>query len=192
MNRLICLGTSLACGLALCTSAYADANAAKSSKITSKVRQPEPVRPGMILTFKNAKSKKCIGVKDASKKNGALVQQFDCDNRPNQKWQVRDVNVIDGVSVFALRNVKSEKCMGVDGASVRESANIGQYNCDTGAPNQRWVRTTQGWMINEKSTNHAPAGKVFCIGVNQAKTNEGAQLKQFHCDGKANQQWFRA
>ncbi|WPB74146.1 RICIN domain-containing protein [Archangium violaceum] len=29
----------------------------------------------------------------------------------------------------------------------------------------------------------------FCIGVDQASTDEHARLKQFRCDGKPNQQW---
>ena len=39
----------------------------------------------------------------------------------------------------AFRNVKSERCMGVDGASKASGAAIQQFACSASGINQRWV-----------------------------------------------------
>ena len=164
MNRRIVVGAGVAAGLALGTAVSA-----------------EPLPPvGQIITFRNTKSDRCIGVDHASTENGALVKQFKCDGKPNQQWRVLDRDT--------LQNVKSGKCLGVDRASTQAGANIGQYNCErgNGINNQSWTLLgLQGSMVralvNEKSTL-AHNNQRFCIGVDHASNDNGAQLKQFPCD----------
>jgi hypothetical protein len=178
MNRPIVLWASVACCLAAGGAAVG-----------------EPLPPtGQIITFRNEKSNRCIGVDHASKANGALVKQFNCDGSPNQKWRV--------VGRTSLQNVKSGKCMGVDHGSTAPGANIGQYNCDRDTDrnltNQSWeLLGLEGSMVrelvNEKSTlSHG--NRRFCIGVDHGSTANGAQLKQFPCDNislnrPSNQAW---
>jgi hypothetical protein len=176
MNRRTLVWAGLACGLGLGTVAYA-----------------EPLPPvGQVITFRNTKSDRCIGVDHASTKNGALVKQFTCDGSLNQKWRVIDRDT--------LQNVKSGKCLGVDGASTRPGANIGQYNCERhhDINNQSWsLLGLQGSMVralvNEKTTL-AHNNRRFCIGVDHGRTDNGAPLKQFPCDNinihvPTNQAW---
>jgi hypothetical protein len=169
MNRtLLCV--TLSCCLASWTVA------------DGKVRQV--LKGEQIVTITNIKSGHCMGVDRASMDNGALVKQFKCDGRPNQRWRVQNFGTYN-----KLVNVKSRKCMGVDGASKKHGANIGQYNCGH-APNQAWILFSdgpnspplQGTLGNVKSER--------CIGVNEASRDHGAQLRQFKCDYIApNQEW---
>ncbi len=193
MNRPTFLWTSLACCLALGSTAYGEPETVDSAK-SSAALQGLPPR-GEVLTFKNSKSKRCMGVDRASKKNGALVKQFNCDGSTNQQWRV--------VGRFTLQNVNSGKCLGVDRASVKPGANIGQYNCgrdrDDIGSNQSWdllglEGSTVKRIINKKSTLHH-GNRKFCVGVNRGSTANGAQLKQFPCDDisltrPSNQAWL--
>jgi hypothetical protein len=188
MKRSIFLWTSLSCCLALSSEAHGDPGSLEAAK----ARTRQPLLPGQVVTFKNAKSKLCIGVEAGQMHNGALLKQGRCTDAPDQKWRVdpRDAKAPDFVY---LRNVKNDNlCMGVDGAKVTSGANIGVYDCHfaSGVSNQKWLiaQSLSGLrqIINQKSTLHA--GDLYCVGVDHAKTTR-AQLKQFRCDFKTNQSW---
>jgi hypothetical protein len=189
MKRSIFLWTSLSCCLALSAAAHADLGSLEAAR----ARTRQPLVPGQTVTFKNAKSKLCIGVADGQMHNGALLKQGRCTNTPDQKWRVdqRDENAPDFVY---LRNVKNDDlCMGVDGAKVTAGANISVYNCHfaPGVSNQKWmiaqsISSGLRQIINQKSTLHAR--DIYCVGVDRAKKTR-AQLKQFPCDFKTNQSW---
>jgi hypothetical protein len=186
MKRSIFLWTSLTCCLALSTVAYGD------SLRAAKARTRQPLLPGEVVTFKNAKSKLCIGVAGGRMFNGALLKQGRCTNAPDQKWRV-DQRDGKAQSFVYLRNVKNEDlCMGVDGAKVTPRANIGVYNCHfaPGVSNQKWMvaesLTGLRQIINQKSSLRTD--DLYCVGVDQAKRTR-AQLKQFRCDFKTNQSW---
>src|SRR4051812_28545399 len=67
-------------------------------------------------SFQNSKSGMCMGVSGASRSQGALIQQFPCDGRANQKWTSFGA---DGV-----KNVNSGMCLAE--ASSTFGANIVQ------------------------------------------------------------------
>jgi hypothetical protein len=183
MSRLSFMGTSLACCMILCTTAHGES--AKGRVVAQALPR------GEIVTFMNTKSEYCLGVG-----RGELVKQFKCNGSPSQKWRVEGTGPSQ-----SYKNVKTGKCLGVDGAKITPGANIGQYKCDSdyNAPNQSWsLLGLRGSMvrriINEKSTDRN--GKRFCIGVDWASTKNGAQLKQFPCDDislefgrRSNQAW---
>lgn len=84
--------------------------------------------------------------------------------------------------------MKSGKCIGVDRASTKPGAKIGQYSCNTSAPNN------QGWILvsdtGDLIRNLRNAKSRLCIGVDRASTANGAQLMQFKCNLTAsNQEW---
>jgi hypothetical protein len=86
-----------------------------------------------------------------------------------------------GPAVF--RNAKSNRCIGVDGASTANGARLKQFTCD-GSTNQTWLGTisgTQNIATNAKSHR--------CMGVDGASTANGAIIAQFTCDGSTNQKW---
>lgn len=193
MKRSIFLWTSFSCCLAMSAVAHGDQRSFNAAKRT---KMGQPVLPGQIVTFQNAKSKLCIGVEGGQTKNGALLKQGRCTGAADQKWRIEPRNEKTPDFVY-LRNVKSDRCMGVDGAKVTPNANIGLYDCriSPGVSNQHWMiaqsstsLTGLGQIINQKSTLHAPPGVLYCIGVDRAKTSR-AQLKQFPCDSKTNQAW---
>jgi hypothetical protein len=58
-------------------SVASDTNASVAVGKTSRALQD-----GEIRTFKNFRSRFCIGVNQASAASGALIKQFDCDGAP--------------------------------------------------------------------------------------------------------------
>lgn len=88
-------------------------------------------------------------------------------------------------SIITFKTKSSDRCIGVDGASVEKGKQIGAFPCgDDKAPNQRWrvERRGDGFRFrNVKSKK--------CIGVDHASTEPNTNILQFPCDGSANQTW---
>lgn len=152
-------------------------------------KKPPVLQANAILPIQNLNSQRCIGVDRASTSSGAYIKQFRCDGSDNQEWLL---NSLDG-DHYTIQNKKSGMCMGVDHASTNPNADIRQFPCDSSL-NQIWILlqigttcatgddTNQWCIINEKSE--------LCVGVNHSSTADGAQLKQFPCDGRLNQFWI--
>lgn len=142
-----------------------------------------------VASFQNLKTRGvnvnagCVGVDGASTANGALIKQFACDGRPNQNWRITRSGIL-----HTMTNVRSSKCMGVDRASTNPGANIAQFGCD-GRDNQQWVLEAVGGTIANPIVVLHNANSSLCIGIDRASTANGAQLKQFRCDGAINQKW---
>jgi len=85
----------------------------------------------------NSKSSKCMGVSGASKTAGANVAQFTCDGTSNQIWLLTLVGGTATNPVLTFQNVNSNMCLGVDGASTANGAQLKQFPCD-GTLNQEW------------------------------------------------------
>ena len=75
----------------------------------------------------NQASGKCLDVNDASRDNGANIQQWDCHRGPNQQWKVQWQD-----SSFALVSVNSGRCVAI------EDDKTSQRDCDNGS-DQRWT-----------------------------------------------------
>jgi hypothetical protein len=91
-------------------------------------------------------------------------------------------------NAFTFVNEKSGRCMGVDRASKLAGALVQQFDCPpTRAPNQTWIVggnvSIAGFrpLVNKKSD--------MCLGVDGGGTTHGANLMQFPCDPRPNQQW---
>ncbi|WP_431930980.1 RICIN domain-containing protein [Micromonospora sp. RP3T] len=82
-----------------------------------------------------------------------------------------------------IRGVPSGRCVGVTGDDP-EGAQAALADC-TGGPEQQWVVTPVApdtyLLVN------AASGK--CLDVNEASTDDGADVQQWSCNGQANQQW---
>lgn len=179
MRHSILVSISLTCCLASGTVAHAEPAVEEALPAAATTRS---LQAGVILTFKNIKSGRCLGVNHASTANGALLKQFRCDNAANQRWRVERRGI-----QHTFINVKSGKCIGVDRASVRPGANLGQYSCGNGAPNQSWILISDTPDLVRNLRN---VKSELCIGVDHASTANGAQLKQFACNLTApNQEW---
>lgn len=151
-----------------------------------------------IRTFQNVKSSSasagqrgCIGVDRASTSSGAYIKQFTCDGSDNQTWLLRSAAGSSGFYNFQNKN-SDNMCMGVDRASRNPGADIRQFPCDSSL-NQRWFLA---FDVIPECPSPDPANVCIinvksglCVGVDRASTANGAQLKQFQCDGRINQSW---
>ncbi|WP_441248559.1 RICIN domain-containing protein [Kitasatospora sp. McL0602] len=91
-----------------------------------------------------------------------------------------------GPAVGSLVNANSSMCLDVSGAATTDGAQVVQWTCGSGRPNQQWqlvpVATDTYQLVSANS------GK--CLDVTGASTSTGAQVVQWTCgSGKANQQW---
>lgn len=84
------------------------------------------------FTIVSENSGKCLDVRSGNTADGAAVQQYHCQNSPNQQW---NLGVYSGV--FTLFNVNSNKCIDVPGFSLFSGTKIQQYTCNAGG-NQLW------------------------------------------------------
>ncbi|WFE38602.1 RICIN domain-containing protein [Micromonospora sp. WMMD998] len=82
-----------------------------------------------------------------------------------------------------IRGVPSGRCVGVTGDDP-EGAQAALADC-TGGPEQQWVVTPV--TADTYLLVNAASGK--CLDVNEARTDDGADVQQWSCNGQANQQW---
>lgn len=94
-------------------------------------------------TLTNQKSGRCMGVSGASTAAGANIGQFTCDGSSNQKWDLIAVGGTTTTPILNFRNVKSGLCIGVDGGSTANGAQLKQFRCD-GSANQQWRGIPRG------------------------------------------------
>jgi hypothetical protein len=167
----------LGCSLAACATDPVDAEG-QDPEATSSIASQSLV-PGSQSTFQNVNSGMCMGVSGGSGASGALIQQFPCDGRINQKWVVLPESFIPNFR--RIQDAGSHLCLGVAGNSTASTANIVQLACDS--------RTTEQWQPVDGPNFSFKNADGMCIGVNGASTALGAQLKQFPCDGRVNQRW---
>ncbi|MFE0463234.1 RICIN domain-containing protein [Kitasatospora sp. NPDC058965] len=96
------------------------------------------------------------------------------------------VTALAGPAVNSLVNVNSGMCLDVTGSSTTDGAQLVQWTCGAGKPNQQWqlVPVAAG-TYQLVSVN---SGK--CLDVTGGSTTDGAQVIQWTCGtGKPNQQW---
>jgi hypothetical protein len=127
----------------------------------------------------------CMDVKGASTANGALIQQWDCNESNTQKYD--KIPVVDGY--FMIRNRNSGKCIAISGGGTENGALIAQYDCNTADLNHHWRSTDPGgnsvgakWLINRRS------GK--CLEVPAWSTTPGTLLGQLDCVGGWKHNWY--
>jgi hypothetical protein len=133
----------------------------------------------------------CIGVDGAKTSSNAALMWFRCDlptsDHPNnQYWTLTPTKVANEEGVFlTIKNSKSQKCMGVDGASPLPGADIRQFDCKNHA-NQKWKLTTikRGHRTALSLQNY----DRLCIGV-AGSMKVGTPLKQEKCNAEPDQDW---
>ncbi|GAA2847641.1 hypothetical protein GCM10010517_04740 [Streptosporangium fragile] len=80
----------------------------------------------------------------------------------------------------------SDKCLDVEGVSTQQGANVHQWTCINGQPNQQWhlVATSGGYY----TIRAAHSGK--CLDVWGVSTADGANVHQWTClPNQRNQEW---
>lgn len=77
--------------------------------------------------IRNLDTDLCFDVRDGSKSDGAVVQQWTCNkNARSMLWYVQPG---DFPGMFKVRNFKSDRCLDVKGGSWAEGAQLQQYRC---------------------------------------------------------------
>ncbi|MET0342232.1 MAG: RICIN domain-containing protein [Polyangiales bacterium] len=179
-------GTILSMCLGICLAACA-ADEGELDEVTDDAPLIAALQASGSFVFRNEGSKHCIGVDRASTTAGARLKQFECDCAANQTWRIESAVAI--ANHRALSNAKSKLCIGIDGASTKAGADLMQFPCDRKG-NQQWAYEEQGKNgLGETLIRFRNAGSKLCIGVDGSSKSNGAQLKQFPCDTRANQRW---
>ena len=114
-------------------------------------------------TFKNAKSKLCMGVAKGNTTFGAYVLQGQCNSDHNDQWWV--VEPEGPLGYHTIKNRQNPKmCLGVDQGGRHPRADIRLFPCDNKL-NQKWKLDTRGTgrydVFRFKNRN----SDKLCIGV---------------------------
>ena len=135
---------------------------------------------GGLVTLTSVNSKKCLEVTSNSSADGALIQQWSCNNRANQKWRV-EAMASGGYQIVSL---SSDKCLDVTNISTGDGALIQQWSCANG-DNQRWRLEPVDNNAFRLVALHS--GKCLDVWVNTA---DGSGVQQWECSNGNNQKWW--
>ncbi|WP_344872968.1 RICIN domain-containing protein [Nonomuraea antimicrobica] len=84
---------------------------------------------------------------------------------------------------YQIRNLKSGKCLAIDGAGTANAAPAVQRTCGSG-PEQRW-----SWSgADGRQLKNTHSGK--CLAIGGGNTAKGAQAIQWPCGSGSEQQWI--
>ncbi|MFI6513906.1 RICIN domain-containing protein [Streptosporangium sp. NPDC050855] len=139
---------------------------------TTPTPTPTPTPSGNAL--KGVGSGRCLDVSGASTANGAAVNIWDCNGRPNQQWT--------STAAQELR-VYGNKCLDVSGAGTADGTAVNIWDCN-GQNNQKWRLNADGTIT--------AVGANKCLDVSGFGTANGTKVHIWTCAGGTNQRWTRA
>jgi chitodextrinase len=135
---------------------------------------------GEVYKLTARHSGKNLEVADGAVSDGANVQQWTDNGKPNQYWKVIDV----GEGYYKLIAQSSGKALDVAGGYTHDGANVQQW-ADNGQPNQKWkiIDVGSGYhkLISQSS------GKA--LDVTGGYTHDGANVQLWTDNGNEQQQW---
>ncbi|MEU6292505.1 ricin-type beta-trefoil lectin domain protein [Streptomyces sp. NPDC046988] len=131
---------------------------------------PSEPWPGGVQIYGHA-SNRCIGVANSpNAPTGSKLVIWDCYNESYQRWKF-----VDGT-------VRSEgKCMNVSGGTRNNGAVINWTTCN-GSGAQQFRLNSAHDLTNPQSGNK-------CVDVIDQRTDNGARLQLWQCQGTPNQKW---
>jgi hypothetical protein len=158
----------------------------------------------------NRASRQVLDVQGGSRDDGANVQQWTWNGSGAQRWAVQSIR-----GAYQFINRQSGKCLEVQGRAANPGANIAQYRC-TSEDNQLWrldpVAATatadpRGYIrpadapVVAATAGGRPAGRTLytgmihsratgkCVDVEGASNADGADVRQWSCNGTNAQLW---
>jgi hypothetical protein len=145
---------------------------------------PPPGADGPYELIEANNTSKCLDDPGNSTANGTVLDIYTCIGSTNEQWYIEAPS--DGtLNWYWLVNVKSGKCMTVQGAVSDTNKPIIQYTCTTGS-NEEWsiVRNidSEADMIARNS------GK--CATVKGDLRVNNTPLLQYPCNDGGNQTWL--
>jgi len=127
----------------------------------------------------------CMDVRGGDTANGALIQQWECNQSAAQKYY----KIMVGDGYFMILNGRSGKCVAISEGATGNDALIAQYDCNSADLNHQWRSTDPGgntigakWLINRNS------GK--CVAVPAWSGTPGTLLTQEDCVGGWKHYWY--
>ncbi|MEJ2610806.1 MAG: RICIN domain-containing protein [Candidatus Thiodiazotropha sp.] len=136
---------------------------------------------GVVSSIVGANTDLCLGVKDASNSNTAIVQSQTCSGSDYQRWQMKK----DSANYFIIKNIGSGKCLDIPAFSTNKGTVLQQWSC-TGNSNQKWNISDQGngeYAIISQHSNLA-------MDVYRARKSSGVSIIQWSWKGSNNQKWI--
>ena len=125
--------------------------------------------------IRNLDTDLCLDVRDGSKSDGAVVQQWTCNKKARSMlWRVQPG---DFPGMFKVRNFNSDRCLDVKGGSSADGAQLQQYHCTSMNLAQNfgqkfpdfWVDTAGNVMgvidVNGRWTDGSTHGAVIYAGL---------------------------
>lgn len=125
-------------------------------------------------------SGKNLEVAGGSTADGANVQQWTDNGKPQQQWKTIDV----GGGYYKLISGVSGKALDVEGAYTYDGANVQQW-ADNGQANQKWKIVDVGGGYYKLISGSS--GKA--LDVAGGSTADGANVQQWTDNGNAQQKW---
>ena len=132
---------------------------------------------GKSAMIVNKASGKAIDVPGASSKKGTAINQWEKNNRFNQRW--RFVPAGKGVMIQSLLN---NQCLDVEGAKSKSGVSIVQWE-KSGDPNQVWIPTKVGDRLY--TFKSAMDASLF-LSVDKESIKDGAKLETYDKDSTSN------
>jgi len=139
---------------------------------------------GKIVAFFSGK---CIDVESGSTADGASIVQNDCvTGRLSQEWTLVPMLIDDedNTELYQIKASHSNKCIGVESASLSDDSNVVQLPCGSES-HKLWQLVDAGLGIDDFFVaEHSNK----CMGVDSQFAREnGAKLQQNRCFGAVNQ-----
>ncbi|MFI1177596.1 RICIN domain-containing protein [Streptomyces melanogenes] len=97
-----------------------------------------PATPGYDSVI-NYHSGKCLEVPGGSTADGVQLQQWSCNGKKHQKWNMRFARSYGGLRLYYVINEKSGKCLSVKGGSSANGTAIIQWPCHEGDQAEHFV-----------------------------------------------------
>ena len=134
--------------------------------------------PTQTGDFKNqSQTTACLDIKDASTRNGALLQVWSCNGSIQQKLTYRPRPDTTVATVMTLG-----RCMEAANSATANGTTVWSRECNT-KPGQDWVHRSDGSLFNPNSNR--------CLAIANAASGivNGAGLQIRDCDASPAQRW---
>jgi len=115
--------------------------------------------------IRNLDTNLCLDVRDGSKSDSAVVQQWTCNkNARSMLWYVEPG---DFPGMFKVRNFNSDKCLDVKGGSWGEGVQLQQYHCTSNNLAQNFSQKFLGLRmdLNGRWTDGSTRSAVISSGA---------------------------
>ena len=131
----------------------------------------------------NENSRKFLDVADASKEDGARINQFQRTHNLNQRWSLYYEG--NNVEIYSIISVNSDKAIANPGSSTQAGTQMQQLTYD-GSKNQLFEFT----HVGDGSVYLRNSQSQLYLGIQGSSKENGASVVQQTFTGGPNQRWY--